>query len=77
MLKDRFKRPLKNWLLCTMWSIIYILFVVWLNNYWWLFLLPFIFDLYITKFIPWSFWKKTQNKTVYTIRSEEHTSEIK
>ncbi len=69
MLKDRFKRPLKNWIMCALWTTIYILFIIWLGNYWWLFLLPLIFDLYITKFIPWSFWKKTKNKALYTICS--------
>ena len=69
MFKDRFKRPLKSWILCAFWCVVYILFIVWLNNYWWLFVLPFIIDVYITKFIPWTFWKKTKNKTVYTICS--------
>jgi signal peptidase I len=39
------------------------------GNYWWLLLLPIILDVYLTKFIPWTFWKKTKNKLLYTIMS--------
>ena len=53
----------------ALWCIIYILFIVWVGNFWWLFLLPFFFDAFITKIIPWEFWKKTKNKTLYTIFS--------
>jgi len=59
----------KQWIKFSIAAIIYILFIVWVGNYWWLLLLPFIFDIYLTKIIPWTFWKKTQNKTLYTICS--------
>src|SRR5574344_1584436 len=61
----------KQWIKCTIWSIIYILFIVWVGNFWWFFLLSFIFDLFITKYIPYDWWKKykTTNKTLYTICS--------
>jgi signal peptidase I len=36
----------------------YTLWVIWLGNYWWLFGVPVIFDLYITKKVKWAFWKK-------------------
>ena len=36
----------------------YTLWVIWLGNYWWLFGLPVIFDLYITRKVKWAFWKK-------------------
>jgi len=39
-------------------SLIYILVVVWIGNYWLLLGLPVIFDAYITKKIPWNFWKR-------------------
>jgi signal peptidase I len=41
---------------------IYLLWVIWLNNYWWLFGLPVIFDMYLTKKVNWSFWKKRNKK---------------
>ena len=68
-MKDRLIKPLKSWLKFAIWGLIYILFIVWVGNFWWLLLLPLIFDVFITKFIPWSFWKKTKNKTLYTICS--------
>jgi len=39
-------------------SLIYILWVLWIKNYWFLFGLLIIFDFYITKFVNWTFWKK-------------------
>jgi signal peptidase I len=39
-------------------SIIYILWVVWLKNYWFLIGLIVIFDVYISKKVNWSFWKR-------------------
>ncbi len=39
-------------------SLIYVLWVVWIKNYWFLFGLLIIFDFYITKFVNWTFWKK-------------------
>ncbi|MDD3078698.1 MAG: signal peptidase I [Paludibacter sp.] len=66
---SRFKQPLKQWIKAAIWCIIYILFIVWVGNFWWLFLLPFIFDAFVTKFIPWTWWKNTKNKTVKGVMS--------
>ncbi|HKL67370.1 MAG TPA: S26 family signal peptidase [Bacteroidales bacterium] len=41
-------------------AIIYILWVIWVGNYWLLFGLAVIFDIYITKKVNWSFWKKRE-----------------
>ena len=37
---------------------LYLLWVIWLNNYWWLIGLGIIFDMYITDKVHWTFWKK-------------------
>jgi len=37
---------------------IYLLWVIWLNNYWWLIGLAVIYDIYVTEKVHWSFWKK-------------------
>jgi len=66
-LKSRFQQPLKQWLKCIVWSIIYILFIAWVGNYWWLLLLPFIVDAFITHFVPWTWWKSSKNKAVLSI----------
>jgi signal peptidase I len=39
-------------------GIIYILWVIWLKNYWFLFGILVVFDIYVTKKVNWSFWKK-------------------
>lgn len=61
--------PLKQWIKALIASIIYILFIVWVGNFWWLLLLPLILDIYLTKIIPWTFWKKTKNKFLYSVMS--------
>lgn len=68
-MKDRLKKDFKSWLKFGIWAVVYILFIVWVGNLWWLLLLPLIFDLFITRFIPWDFWKKTKNRALYTIFS--------
>lgn len=42
-------------------AITFILTVIWIGNYWILLGLPIIFDSYITKKIPWNFWKRTKD----------------
>jgi len=37
---------------------LYLLWVIWLGNYWWLLGLGVIFDIYVTEKVHWSFWKK-------------------
>ena len=37
---------------------LYLLWVIWLGNYWWLIGLGVIFDIYVTEKVHWSFWKK-------------------
>jgi signal peptidase I len=64
---SRFRQPLKQWIKASVWSVIYILFVAWVGNFWWLLLLPFIVDVFITKFIPWTWWKKSKNKTFVAV----------
>ena len=39
-------------------AVLYVLWVIWLGNYWWLFGLIPIFDGHITKKVKWLFWKK-------------------
>ena len=46
-------------------AVIFILWVIWIGNYWLLLGLPIIFDFYITQKVNWTFWKKRgQKKTV-------------
>lgn len=36
-------------------TLLYLMFLVWVKSWWGLIVLPFIFDIYISKKIPWSF----------------------
>ena len=47
-----------KWARLIFWSVLYILWVIWLGNYWWLFGLVPIFDYHITSKVKWLFWKK-------------------
>ena len=47
-----------KWVRFGFWSVLYVLWVIWLGNYWWLFGLIPIFDGHITKKVKWTFWKK-------------------
>ncbi len=59
-----------KWFKFAVAGIVYLLWVIWLENFWWLIGLGVIFDMYITKKVHWSFWKKRnppegkQTKTV-------------
>jgi len=64
---SRFQKPLKQWIKCSVWSLIYILFIAWVGNYWWLLGLPVVVDLFITNYIPWTWWKNTKNKSLLSV----------
>jgi len=46
---------------------LFILFVIWLGNYWFLFGLPIIFDIYVSRKVNWTFWKKRGKKNHFLI----------
>ena len=47
-----------KWARFGFWAVLYVLWVIWLGNYWWLFGLIPIFDGHITRKVKWLFWKK-------------------
>ena len=47
-----------KWVRFGFWAVLYVLWVIWLGNYWWLFGLVPIFDHHITGKVKWFFWKK-------------------
>jgi signal peptidase I len=56
-----------QWIRFAIVSLLFILFVIWDNNYWLLIGELLIFDIYISRFIPWDGWKKSKNKTLRMI----------
>ncbi|MCW3785699.1 signal peptidase I [Plebeiibacterium sediminum] len=55
------KVSLAKWIRFSIAALVYFLWVLWVGNYWLFLGLPVIFDIYITKKVPWNFWKKTKN----------------
>ena len=48
-----------KWVKFGFWSVLYLLWVIWLKNYWFLLGLGIIYDMHITRKVKWLFWKKT------------------
>ncbi|MGL4907738.1 MAG: S26 family signal peptidase [Bacteroidales bacterium] len=46
-----------KWFKFGLYASLYLLWVIWLSNYWFLVGLPIIFDIYISKKVRWGFWK--------------------
>lgn len=47
--------------------VLWLAFLVWLGSWLGLVVVPFLFDAYITKKIPWTWWKTSKNPTVVTV----------
>lgn len=48
---------------------IFIAWVIWMQSPWWLLALLLLFDIYITGFIPFTWWKKSKNPVVRNVMS--------
>ena len=48
----------KKWIKFGIYGTLYMLWVIWNTNYWWLIGLPVVFDITVTKKIHWAFWTK-------------------
>lgn len=58
-----------QWIKCAIAILLYLVFLIWVRSWWGLIVIPFIFDIYITKKIPWSFWKRSKNPAVRSVMS--------
>ncbi len=47
-----------KWFKLILVGLIYSLWVIWIESYWWFLGLAVLFDIYITKKVHWAFWKK-------------------
>lgn len=59
----------RQWITFFIVLALYLLFLLWVESWWGLLVVPFIFDIYISKKIPWTFWKKSKNPTVRSVMS--------
>ena len=58
-----------QWIRFAIAALLYLLFLVWVRSWWGLIVLPFIFDVYISKKISWGWWKKVRNPAVRSVMS--------
>lgn len=63
------KATKRSWIRMGIVMALYLLFLIWVKSWLGLIVVPFIFDAYITKKIPWTFWKKSKNPTVRSVMS--------
>ena len=59
----------KNWVKFIVVLILYLAFLYWVGSWWGLLVIPFIFDVYITKKIKWTWWKKLEDPVARTLMS--------
>ena len=57
----------KQWIKCTAYLVLYILFLIWVRSWIGILLIPFIFDACVTRIIKWKWWKSLENKSLYQI----------
>ena len=55
--------PRKQWAKFIVVAVLYLLFLYWVKSWWGLIVLPFIFDVYITKKIKWQWWRDSEGVT--------------
>ncbi|MGN0212222.1 MAG: S26 family signal peptidase [Muribaculaceae bacterium] len=48
-------------------ALLFVGWVIWLGSWWVILFLPLLADIYLTQFIPWTWWKHTKNKAVRTV----------
>ena len=63
------KATRSQWIKFSIVTLLYLAFLIWVSCWWGLIVVPFIFDVYISKKIPWGWWKKSKNATVRTVMS--------
>lgn len=52
----------KQWIKFSIVLVLYLIFLIWLQSWMGLVVVPFIFDAYISKKIPWTWWKSRKIK---------------
>lgn len=61
-LKQRFTNATsRQWIWFAVWVVLTILFALWAGSPWIMLFIFLFFDIYITKFVPWGFWKNSKN----------------
>lgn len=67
-LKKRKATPM-DWGKTAVLTLLYLCFLYWVDAWWGLIVVPLIFDAYITRWIPWTWWKDLKNPVARTLMS--------
>ena len=67
--KKRYKATAKDWAKAFIAIALYIAFLYWVDAWWGVIVIPFIFDAYVTRRIPWTWWKDAENPVVRVVMS--------
>ena len=67
--KKRYQATKTDWAKAIIAIVLYIAFLYWVDAWWGVVVIPFIFDAYITRLIPWTWWKDAENPIVRTVMS--------
>ncbi len=63
------KATSSQWIKFALVLTLYLAFLIWVESWWGVLLIPLIFDIYISKHIPWGFWKESENPVVRSVMS--------
>ena len=67
--KKKHQATKTDWIKCIIAVALYLAFLYWVDAWWGLIVVPFIFDAYITCFIPWKWWENAENPVVRIVMS--------
>ena len=67
MEKKKEFNPVKQWAKFIVVLVLYLLFLYWVKSWWGLLVVPFIFDVYITKKIKWQWWKEAERPVKFVM----------
>ena len=67
MEKKKEFNPKVQWAKFIVVLILYLLFLYWVKSWWGLLVIPFIFDVYITKKIKWQWWKEAERPVKFVM----------
>ena len=67
--KKKYKATKNDWAKAIIAIALYLAFLYWVDAWWGLIVVPFIFDAYITHRIPWTWWKDAESPIVRVVMS--------
>ena len=67
--EEKKSKGINKWVKFIIVLALYLAFLVWVESWLGLIVVPFIYDLYITKKIKWTWWKDLDNTVARTIMS--------